>query len=116
MGKLYYGADTEAVVIPDRLLSHIKVVAATKLRRNESFTLSWVHAPGEPVGRSTLWLQPSIPMRFVFDSVEPEQLDPSMLRTLADQAASSAGMHVDLTKDDFGIQKSTTERKLASVA
>lgn len=116
MGKLYYGADTQAIIIPDGLLSHIKVVAATKLRRNESFTFSWVHAPGEPVGRSTLWLQPAIPMRFVFDSAEPEQLDPATLRNLAEQAASSAGMRVDLTKEDFGIQKAGADRKLASVA
>ncbi|MDF2920862.1 MAG: hypothetical protein K0S70_5080 [Microbacterium sp.] len=64
MGNLFYATSTESIEIPDRLLSHIKVVVTTKLRRSESFTLSWTHVDGTP-GRSTLWLQPSIPLRFV---------------------------------------------------
>ena len=39
MGNLYYGTAPEPIRVPDRLLSHLKVVAATKLRRGESFTL-----------------------------------------------------------------------------
>jgi hypothetical protein len=50
--------------IEDRALAHLKVVIATKLRRNESFTVSWQHPDDQPRGRSTLWLHPSIPLRF----------------------------------------------------
>lgn len=95
MGHLFYGTSTEPIRIPDRLLSHLKVVMTTKLRRSESFTLSWTHVDGTP-GRSTLWLQPAIPMRFVFDSAEPETLDASTLKNMADMANSSAGLVVDL--------------------
>lgn len=93
MGHLYYGTSPEPVRIPDRLLSHLKVVVATKLRRSESFTLSWTHVDGTP-GRSTLWLQPAIPLRFVFDSAEPEQLNAQTLKDMADMANSSAGLVV----------------------
>lgn len=31
MGYLYYGNSTEPIEIPDRVLAHLKVVAATKL-------------------------------------------------------------------------------------
>lgn len=96
MGHLYYGTSTESIRIPDRLLSHIKVVTTTKLRRSESFTLSWTHVDGTP-GRSTLWLQPAIPLRFVFDSAEPESLNAATLKNMADMANSSAGLTVDLT-------------------
>ena len=89
MGHLFYGTSTEPIQIPDRLLAHIKVVVTTKLRRSESFTLSWTHVDGTP-GRSALWLQPAIPLRFVFDSAEPEALSSSN---------SSAGLTVDLTAD-----------------
>ena len=92
MGLLYYGADTTPTEIPDRLLAHIKVVMATKLRRNESFTLSWRHPDNAAAGRTTLWLQPSIPLRFVFENPEPETLDPELLRELATMANSSGGV------------------------
>jgi len=95
MGHLFYGTSTDSIQIPDRLLSHIKVVTTTKLRRSESFTLSWTHVDGAP-GRSTLWLQPAIPLRFVFDSAEPETLNSTALKNMADMANSSAGLVVDL--------------------
>ena len=96
MGDLYYGMNAARVEIPDRLLAHLKVVIATKLRRGESFTLSWQHAPGEPGGRSTIWLEPSIPLRFVFDSDDPEMLNPEVIRDLAAAANSSGGLSVSL--------------------
>lgn len=97
MGHLLYANDGDPIVIPDMVLAHLKTVVAMKLRRGESFTVSWRHAPGQPPGRSTIWLQPSIPLRFVFDSPEPERLDPDLLKRLADEATSTGGLMVDLT-------------------
>jgi hypothetical protein len=99
MGYLYYGGTVEPVVMPDRLLAHLKVVIATKLRRGESFTLSWRHADDEPAGRSTIWVQPAIPLRFVFASPDAETLDPAVLKDLANSANSSGGLTVDVTHD-----------------
>ncbi|QEW02118.1 hypothetical protein [Microbacterium lushaniae] len=96
MGRLFYGNATQPIEMPDRLLAHIKVVTATKLRRGESFTLSWRHPEDVPGGRSTIWLQPSIPLRFVFSTPEPELLDPAFLKDLANAANSSGGLSVDL--------------------
>ncbi|WP_295824887.1 hypothetical protein [uncultured Microbacterium sp.] len=96
MGSLFYGYSPSPICIPDRVLAHVKVVMATKLRRGESFTLSWRHPSGEPAGRSTLWIQPSIPLRFVFESTEPEALDPVLLQSLANAANSSSGLTLDL--------------------
>lgn len=96
MGSLFYGSSPTPIHMPDRVLAHIKVVIATKLRRGESFTLSWRHPEGEAVGRSTIWLQPSIPLRFVFDESEPEMLDPALLQTYANSANSSGGLTVDI--------------------
>ncbi len=96
MGYLYYGAGNEPIEMPDRLLAHVKVVIATKLRRNESFTLTWQHPAGSPAGRSTIWLQPAIELRFVFGSAEAEKLDPELLQRFANAASSSAGLVLDL--------------------
>ena len=91
MAYLYYGPEILPVEMPDRVLAHVKVVIATKLRRNESFMLTWRH-PGDD-GVTSIWLQPSIPLRFVFDSVEKtEALDGEYLQTLARAANSSRGL------------------------
>ncbi len=97
MAYLFYGNGAEPIEMPDRLMAHIKVVVATKLRRGESFTLSWQH-PGRN-GRTTIWLQPAIPLRFVFASAEPEMLDPALLKELANAANSSRGLTVDIADD-----------------
>lgn len=96
MGCLFYGSSASPIHIPDRVLAHIKVVIATKLRRGESFTMSWRHPADEPAGRSTIWIQPSIPLRFVFANAEPEMLDNVLLQAYANAANSSSGLTVDL--------------------
>ena len=108
MAQLYYGADARPVEIPDHVLAHVKVVAATKLRRGESFMLTWRHHGGEGSdGRTSLWMQPSIPLRFVFDDAEPETLDSEYLRTLANEATSSRG--IVLEWDDETLESHSAE-------
>lgn len=92
MGTIYYGGSATPVQIEDRALAHLKVVIATKLRRGESFTLSWRHPEGQERGRSTLWLHPSIPLRFVFDDPEPTTLSREWIEELANSANSSGGI------------------------
>jgi hypothetical protein len=70
------------------------VAIATKLRRQESFTLSWTHPDGEPRGRSTIWLHPSIPLRFVFDEPTPPPLQQDRITTMANAANSSGGITI----------------------
>jgi len=96
MGSLFYGNDTHAIDIPDRVLAHLKVIIATKLRRGESFTISWKHQEDVPGGRTTLWMHASIPVRFTFDCAEPDSLDPGILQQLANEAGRSGGLTVDL--------------------
>lgn len=92
MGMIYYGADAEPIHVDDRALAHLKIVIATKLRRNESFTLSWRHPVGDVPGRSTIWLHPSIPLRFVFDEPEPPTIVAEWITAMANSATSSGGI------------------------
>ena len=100
MGNLFYGNAIEPIDMPDRLLAHVKVVTATKLRRGESFTLSWRHPKGSAAGRTTIWMQPAIPLRFVFDDADAGAIEPGILRRLAEGANSSAGLMIDLSEFD----------------
>lgn len=92
MGWLYYGGSSEPIEIEDRALAHLKVVIATKLRRNESFTLSWQHPAEHPAGRSTIWLHPSIPLRFVFNDAERPELSAEWVTAMANSASSTGGI------------------------
>jgi len=92
VGTIYYGGSATPVHIDDRALAHLKVVVATKLRRGESFTLTWEHPADQERGRSTLWLHPSIPLRFVFDDPETPELSREWLEELAQTANSSGGI------------------------
>lgn len=94
MGTILYGAGTDAIHIDDRALAHLKVVVATKLRRNESFTLSWRHPEEEPGGRSTIWLHPSIPLRFTFEEPEAPELNVKWIEELMHSANSSGGIQL----------------------
>ncbi|MBZ4487705.1 hypothetical protein LQ938_02640 [Microbacterium sp. cx-55] len=112
MGQLFYANTDTAVEIDDTLLAHLQVVASTKLRRSESFTLTLRRTVGGKAGRETLWLQPSIPLRFQFESAEPVRLDPAVLRGLAEQANSTAGLTVDLdAAGELPAQMSTRSRR-----
>lgn len=92
MGTIFYGGSAVPIHIEDRALAHLKVVIATKLRRSESFTVSWQHPNDQPAGRSTIWLHPSIPLRFVFDDPEPAELNRRWIEDLAHSANTSGGI------------------------
>ncbi|ALX65652.1 DUF7882 family protein [Microbacterium sp. XT11] len=94
MGALFYDDHEEPILIDDTTLAHLKVVIATKLRRNESFTVSWKHGDDDPSGRSTIWLHPAIPLRFVFDDPVAPPLNPEFITSLANAANSSGGLTV----------------------
>jgi hypothetical protein len=102
VGTIYYGGSATPIHIDDRALAHLKVVIATKLRRSESFTVTWKHPEDQPRGRSTIWLHPSIPLRFVFDDPEPTELSREWIEELASSANSSGGITLIAEHFDTG--------------
>jgi hypothetical protein len=102
VGTIYYGGSATPIHIDDRALAHLKVVIATKLRRSESFTVTWRHPDDQPRGRSTIWLHPSIPLRFVFDDPEPADLSRDWIEELASSANSSGGIMLVAEHFDTG--------------
>lgn len=98
MAQLVYGAEGDPIEIPEVLLAHVKVVVTAKLRRKESFMMSWRHADGG--GRSSVWLQPSIPLRYIFDEPEAPALDHGLLSDLAAAANSNGGLVLDLSSPE----------------
>ncbi|MCE7480822.1 MULTISPECIES: DUF7882 family protein [Actinomycetes] len=79
MGRLKYDHTAEAIGIEDETLAHLKVVVATKLRRQESFMMTWLPLDGKPSGRMSAWIHPAVPLLFIFDSAELPPIDPKRL-------------------------------------
>jgi len=100
MGTLFY-AD-QAIEMDDRTLSHLKVAVVTKLRRGESFTLSWVHADDAPAGRTTIWMHESIALRFEFDETEPPVLHREWIEDILRSANTTGGIQLTAEHMDTG--------------
>jgi len=94
VGKLFYGDSGTSIVVDDRTLAHLKIAVFTKLRRNESFTLSWQHGTDAPSGRSTIWVHPSVPLHFIFDEDEPPVLNKQWIEQLMRSANSTGGIQL----------------------
>lgn len=92
MGTLFY-AD-QAIEMDDRTLAHLKVAVVTKLRRRESFTLSWSHAEGQPVGRTTIWMHEAIPLRFEFDAPKQPPLHVEWIEDILRSANTTGGIQL----------------------
>jgi hypothetical protein len=107
MGYLVYDGDTR-ISFDDRVLAHLEVVIINKLRRRESFSMTWREAAETGDGRNTIWLDVSLPLRFHFDSPRTPNLDRGWVERLANTASTSSGLVV---VDEAGEQVSgiTTE-------
>lgn len=86
MGTLIYGPSATEIEFDDRLLAHLRIVIVTKIRNREPFSLSWSIDTSRGSGRETLWVHPSIPMRFRFDDARPVPINRTWLQDLLTRA------------------------------
>ena len=92
MGSLVY--ESMVFEFEDRLLAHLQVVIVNKLRRGESFVMSWRVSAEVGSGRASLWLHPSIPLYFEFDGSRVPSINREWLARLGNAADSSLGLVV----------------------
>lgn len=90
MGQLKYGQLT--VHVEARTLAHLQIVILQKLRRGESFLLSWKDSAQAGGGRSSVWLHPAIPLYFEFPPGAPCSVDPLWVAELTLCANSAQGL------------------------
>jgi len=92
MGSFTY--DRVVVEIDDRTLAHLQIVIIVKLRRGESFLLSWRDAATVGAGRSSVWLNPGIPLYFKFVGGRPPAINPEWIERLTRRAEGAQGLVV----------------------
>jgi len=86
LGLLIYGPVASEIEMDDRLLAHLRIVILSKMRNQEAFSLSWSMEANQGSGRETLWVHPSIPLRFRFYGSRP----PAINRAWIDLMVSAA--------------------------
>jgi hypothetical protein len=106
MGYMVYDSSTK-VTFDDRVLAHLEAVIITKLRRKESFAVTWREAAENGDGRSTLWLDVAIPLRFRFDGSRSPSLERAWVERMAASAAAGSGLVV--TDEDGQPARGFTE-------
>lgn len=93
MGKLLYGNPSIEIDFDDRALVHLQIVIAAKLRRRESFVFSWRDSPEVGDGRSSIWLDSSIPLYFRYFGSRVPAINRDWLEVLTVSANSAGGLH-----------------------
>ncbi|MEO5534649.1 MAG: hypothetical protein ABIR17_05900 [Pseudolysinimonas sp.] len=96
MGSLHYGSPPATFELDDRTLAHVELVVLAKLRRHESFALTFDE---EGAGRSTLWISSASTLRFVFETKPSQatltaQINRQWLDEMIDSANTTAGMRI----------------------
>jgi hypothetical protein len=82
MGRLKYDGLSDPIVIDDVTLAHLKIIIGTKLRRQESFMMTWRPIEGAADGRATIWVHPAIPLQLGFDAADFPQIDPHRIEEM----------------------------------
>ncbi|WP_336644750.1 DUF7882 family protein [Microbacterium sp. USHLN186] len=95
MGRLKYDGTAAPVIIDDVILAHLKIVIGTKLRRNESFLMTWVRHDGGEDARTTIWLHPAIPLQFGFDDATMHPIDPDRIASIMTALNASGELVLD---------------------
>ncbi|MFF7291401.1 hypothetical protein ACFY9N_02575 [Microbacterium sp. NPDC008134] len=95
MGRLRYDGTSDPITIEDVTLAHLKIIIATKLRRQESFMMTWVPRDGGVNRRATVWIHPAIPLQFGFDEEVPPAVDPQRIAELMQHLNASGELVLD---------------------
>jgi hypothetical protein len=90
MGTLRY--DGQWVEFDDELLTHLQIVIVGKLRRGESFLMTWRDSAERGDGRSSIWLHPSHSLTFHLSDIAP--VDEAWIQQLTRSANSPEGLVV----------------------
>jgi hypothetical protein len=93
MGKLTYDS-TMSVEFEDRVLAHLQLVIAAKLRRGEAFFFAWKDDPAAGDGRTAVWLHPTIPISFKFYGSRPPSINRAWVEVMMQSANSANGLQL----------------------
>ncbi|WP_449283635.1 DUF7882 family protein [Leucobacter sp.] len=93
MGTLIYGKSLR-YEFEDRTLEHVRFVIAAKLRRKESFFLTWAPHDTGRSGTISLWISPEMPIAFQFSGTVQGPLSREWIAALTRLSYGDRGLVV----------------------
>ncbi|PZE34977.1 MULTISPECIES: ATP-dependent DNA ligase [unclassified Curtobacterium] len=94
MGYLIYDGQSAEIQMDDRTLAHLQIVIISKLRRQESFAFSWKEPVSKGDGRSTIWIFPTVSLRFKFEGSRAPAVNEAWLDVLKRSVNSNGGLQM----------------------
>ncbi len=82
MGRLRYDGTSDPILIEDVTLAHLKIVISTKLRRQESFMMTWKPVDDSIDKRASVWIHPAIPLQFGFTTSDHPEVNPQLVQEM----------------------------------
>lgn len=93
MGKFIYDGLVK-VDFEDRLLLHLQMVIAAKLRRGEPFNFTWKDDSSIGDGRTTVWMHPRTSIVYKYYGSRRPGVNRAWIEALAYTASTPAGLHI----------------------
>jgi hypothetical protein len=94
MGTLEYNSSHPPIEVDDETLAHLKIVIGTKLRRQESFMMTWPSNTKRP-RRLTVWMHPSVPLVIEFENDPVPAIDPARVERMITRLNSRGELVLD---------------------
>ena len=95
MGTLEYNSSRPPIEVDDSTLAHLKIVIGTKLRRQESFMMTWLPEKKPSAGRLTIWMNQSIPLIIEFDDSTMPAIDPARVARMMEHLNARGELILD---------------------
>ncbi|WP_200329591.1 hypothetical protein [Leucobacter sp. L43] len=97
MGNLIHGG--RHYEFEDRLLAHLQFVIGQKLKKKESFFLSWQKSHDQGDGRMSVWLSPFAALAFHFSGSREPEMSKAWVRALNALAHTPRGL-IAISEDE----------------
>jgi hypothetical protein len=114
MGTLQY--DGVLVEFDDRLLAHLQIVIVGKIRRGESFLMSWRDASETGNGHSAVWIHPAQNLYFKFAGGRNAAINQEWLSQLTDSANSARGMLITREPQEAGEDRNNGNHRIVEAS
>lgn len=93
MARLIVG--TADFTLDDRLIEHVRFVISQKLRRGESFLLTWSYPAEQGSGRRSVWIHEGSVIQFRLPKLQKAPLNTEWLSALLEASHSVKGLNLD---------------------
>jgi hypothetical protein len=94
MGTLTYSDTRNTIEFDDRTLIHIQLILGAKLRHRESFFFSWPEDRAHGSGRSSIWMETSIPLKFTYSNDHQYVINHEWIEALARSSSTAEGLYL----------------------